>query len=508
MDVFKEQLKVNVLVGEVEKELKLLSTIDLPSYLPPIGKVIRTYAESKIQKAMVENGKIRINGTVTVHLYYLAQKRHDEVQHFAKNLPFEDLLDLPGISKEAMLKTNSEVMDFKESAEANGKEFSVEITLKNKVRAVKPTVMDVVIDVPDNFLPEKSLIKVDAVIGMGEKEKSYQSRVKLPREKPDIDGVRDVTGEFRARTFRTLTGKVVVEGEIAVNVTYYHEDHEYTVRFVLPVFEFVEVSMAQEGMMAEVGGEVLEIKAAKLSERELKIEARLKFSAQALMEKQLRVVTKLTGANYTTMKLLAEKVVGENAAQAIAQKECKLDEEVKILHIHQEKVMVNTSRLTDGQAEINGETMLGVMYLPEGSAEVHHLDLSVPFRLTINVPGAQPGQNLSIWPKVEYVDVKVVDNCILKAEAVVQVRVKATQTISQEVVTEVGEVAGMPPEMPPSIPKTIKYEIKPGDTFYKIARKIGVPVEEILKLNPGKDPYNLMPGDIILIPVTAGPPLG
>ncbi|NYE57664.1 DUF3794 and LysM peptidoglycan-binding domain-containing protein [Carboxydothermus ferrireducens] len=501
MDILKEQLKVNIFVGEAEKELKLMSLIELPYYLPPIGKIIRAYAESKIQKAMVENGKVRINGVVTVHIYYSAQNRHDEVFHYEKNLPFEDLLDLPGVSKGDLVKGTSEVINFKANITDEGEKLSVEVTLKNKVRAVKTTVLEVITDVPDNLLPEKTLIKVDAVIGMGEKEKSYQSRVKIPKDKPDIDGVLNITGEFRAKSARALAGKVVVEGEIEAKVTYHHEDPEYTVRFTIPVFEFIEVPLAEEGMMGEVNGEILEIKAGKIGNRELRIEAKLKLLAQALMEKQLRVVTRLTGAEYTTKKLIAERVVGENTAQTTAQREWKLDGEVKILHIHQEKAVVKTSRLTDGESEIQGEAMLGVMYLPEGSEEIRHLDINVPFKLTVSIPGAKPGQNLYTWPKVEYANVKVIEHCTLQAEVVVRVRAKVTETVSQDVVTEVGEVAGMPPE-------TMEYVIKPGDTFYKIAKKIGVPVEEIIKLNPGKDPQKLMPGDVILLPVSPGPPLG
>ena len=52
------------------------------------------------------------------------------------------------------------------------------------------------------------------------------------------------------------------------------------------------------------------------------------------------------------------------------------------------------------------------------------------------------------------------------------------------------------------------YTVRPGDTFYLIARELGVPVEEILRLNPGRDPDNLLTGSVICVPLLAGIPTG
>lgn len=45
-----------------------------------------------------------------------------------------------------------------------------------------------------------------------------------------------------------------------------------------------------------------------------------------------------------------------------------------------------------------------------------------------------------------------------------------------------------------------QYAVQPGDTIYSISTQFGVPVDEILAANPGLYPYNLIVGQIILIP--------
>lgn len=50
-----------------------------------------------------------------------------------------------------------------------------------------------------------------------------------------------------------------------------------------------------------------------------------------------------------------------------------------------------------------------------------------------------------------------------------------------------------------------QYAIRPGDTLYGIAAQFNVPMEAILAANPGLYPYNLLVGQIIMIPTTYYP---
>jgi len=55
-------------------------------------------------------------------------------------------------------------------------------------------------------------------------------------------------------------------------------------------------------------------------------------------------------------------------------------------------------------------------------------------------------------------------------------------------------------ELPPC-PTGIFLEIQPGDTLAKIAREQDTTVEDILALNPGLDPKNLIIGTFICLPL-------
>lgn len=52
------------------------------------------------------------------------------------------------------------------------------------------------------------------------------------------------------------------------------------------------------------------------------------------------------------------------------------------------------------------------------------------------------------------------------------------------------------------------WTVRPGDTLFSIARATGVPLSEILSLNPAVDPNNLIPGQKICLPESAALPTG
>ncbi|MBC7105209.1 MAG: LysM peptidoglycan-binding domain-containing protein [Firmicutes bacterium] len=57
-------------------------------------------------------------------------------------------------------------------------------------------------------------------------------------------------------------------------------------------------------------------------------------------------------------------------------------------------------------------------------------------------------------------------------------------------------------------PGTITYTVRAGDTFFSLARRFGVTVEDIQRANPGVDPEALLIGQQLCIPAAEGLPPG
>lgn len=73
---------------------------------------------------------------------------------------------------------------------------------------------------------------------------------------------------------------------------------------------------------------------------------------------------------------------------------------------------------------------------------------------------------------------------------------------------KVGQKITIPVSPPPDCPPGAEeYIIQPGDTFWKIAQRLGVSVDKIKELNPDVDPDNLQVDQRICIPIPPRPPM-
>ncbi|MEW6183718.1 MAG: LysM peptidoglycan-binding domain-containing protein [Bacillota bacterium] len=72
----------------------------------------------------------------------------------------------------------------------------------------------------------------------------------------------------------------------------------------------------------------------------------------------------------------------------------------------------------------------------------------------------------------------------------------------------IGQTICIPvPAAPGPCPGGFLYEIRPGDTYYSLARRFGITVEALTAANPGIDPNRLRVGQQICIPAPfPGPP--
>jgi LysM repeat protein len=72
---------------------------------------------------------------------------------------------------------------------------------------------------------------------------------------------------------------------------------------------------------------------------------------------------------------------------------------------------------------------------------------------------------------------------------------------------QIGEVICLPIGVPPTPCPGGTFVIGPGDTFFGIARRLGISLESLLAANPGIDPNNLRVGQVICLPPGVPPPV-
>jgi len=120
----------------------------------------------------------------------------------------------------------------------------------------------------------------------------------------------------------------------------------------------------------------------------------------------------------------------------------------KILQVVSSVVDITRSEALHNKIVIEGILILQIVYVAaEHDQPVHHAHIEIPFTTFVDLPGAYPGMNILLRPRVEFVTVQMLPVGVthhpevgtrdLLVDAIIEVFVKVTKTVQKHVVIDV-----------------------------------------------------------------------
>jgi len=340
------------------------------------------------------------------------------------------------------------------------------------------------------------LLKVEQVVGENATQTSVIRDVALPgrvRKITEVDTtLRDVRG-------RVIENKVVVEGIVHKQIFYVDDDtgqlKEYTVpdeRFV----QFVDVPGALPGMNVQIHSRVEfvghdfireicfdhkkhhddEHDHGKDHDNEYdehdhgknhdkhdydkkchkghyydKVESLyrqtviLEIFAKVTESIQLNVVVDVSGIDENrvlTELLKVESVVGEGASQVAITADIKFKRPARKIKNIDTEIRHLVSRVIEGKVVVEGVLHKQIFFVGLDNDIVFEVSVDEKFTHFVDIPGAFPGANVQVYPRVEFVNVQIdaYDPAFGKQTAIIDIFVKVTETVQVDVVTDIKDV--------------------------------------------------------------------
>ncbi len=366
------------------------------------------------------------------------------------------------------------------------------------VKVTKSIQQKVVVDVLniDPRRVKKKLIKVEAVVGEDAQQTQVESR--LTFEHP-VRNVRTVEARVQVDSDRVIENKVVVEGTLHKVLFVTDENGELTQRRVEEMFTAtIPIPGARPGMNVQVHPRVEDVSHqitdGGLVVRQLAI---LDIFVKVTETFQFELVVDIKDFPVQKELLKLAQVVGEGKRQISVVREVDFSTPVQnIITPPRREVRNLTSRVIDNKVIVEGTLHKNIFFVEEKTGRVLDIGVDEPFRTFIDIPGARPGMNVQVYPRVELVTFDFTPgNTTARQTAILEISVKVTETIQQEVV--VVEKRVVDDDISVKV-----YIVQPGDTLFKIAQRFNTTVDAILAINPEiKDPNLIFPGQKILIPI-------
>lgn len=531
VDVLRELLKLDYVIGEDTKQFKVEREFTLPR---PVRRFLTpdiTIPQDKIKTQVIED-KVIVEGELVKQVYYVGE---DGIV-YEETLPPEkwtEFIDIPGASPgdHAQVRVRPEDVRFEiigqgktrgeEDNEVEGAHFKPPKPPKPPVRTrvrqiaivelfvkVTQTVqVEVVTDIiGPKITPFKELVKVQNVIGEGKVQATVQSDVDFDEPAKKIA---TVDSTFKDITTRVIEDKVIVDGILHKQIYFVEEQtgivRERTVEDTFT--QFLEVPGARPGMNVQVYPRVefidhtINNNNRRLARQTAVIELFIKVTETV----QIEVVVGATGVDVFTELFKVENVLGEDTDQIKVIADITFPQPAKKVSNIVANVVITDAKPIDDKVIIKGELVKQVFYVDEQDNILRELTVEPElFTHFIHINGTRPGMNVQVTPRIEYVNVDLAEDGLTGRQvAVIELFAKVTETQQIEVVTDVN----IPDDnfKKPDASYVI-YVVQPCDTLFKIAKRFGVRLNDLIAANPQiTDPNLIFPGQKIIIPIMPAP---
>jgi len=518
-----ERLKVNLVQGENRVQTVVRGQIEVPEAKPDVEKILSKETKARVRNVSIVPNKVVVDGTLSLQVTYVAFKPDQSVHSMHGDVKFTTFVDVPGAMTGNDVYVEFTVEDVSLTPSKNDpRKFDVAAVLSVFAKVTKADEMEILTTTPaGNKALETQDITVEHMVGEKTTKQVIVSDVfEVPEEKPDVEKVLDTKAECEITDKRVLTGKIIVDGEVKLQVMYVAMEPQQSVHdlhHTIKFSDFVEVPEAQPGMNVQVHC-VVESADVQLAVVEgtkiqsfvdpLSADVIVKLTVFVTETRTLKnVPTKLQNEEgYTKKKLKVDREIGSAETQVVVRETKEIPEEkpdiVKVLESSVDKVDVTETKILKGKVLVRGNVLVEIVYVSDKPNQaVHALHQTLSFRTFVVIPGAEPDMDVNVKVDSEFVSVDQV-GADVHTEVVLKVKATVTEMSQPTVYVPTAVSPTVAPTGTPCPP--IAYTVVQGDTLSNIAAAHRVTVQMILAINPQiTNPDVIEVGQVIQIPCPA-----
>ncbi|HAF17636.1 MAG: DUF3794 and LysM peptidoglycan-binding domain-containing protein [Thermacetogeniaceae bacterium] len=503
-----ETLKIEHVVGERSKQAVVQGDFQLPEPKPGIEKIISIDKIVKVKKVEVIKNKVIIEGHLNLQIVYAADCPDQPVHHTQARLEFTQFVDIPGAEPGMNAWAKVKVEDVQGKVKGHhGRLFDVTAIIFIQVKVTELAEISLMVTPPPGVHAITERLRIEEVIAEGATQAMVSGRFRVPAEKPPVEKVLDVDASVTITDKKIIQDKVIVEGDITLQIIYVaalasqpvHHMHQ-TLHFT----QFIEVFGAEPGMNVTVDETITHTSFDMINPHTVGVEVIIDLTAKVTEPRELDVVVDLLGVETSRELLRVDNVVGEDHTQVNIAEVVHIPMEkpaaIKILDVkvHKVEVLPEDVAIIKDKVIVSGKIEAQVLYVSDmPDQSVHHFEVKIKFRSFIPIPGAMPEMTAQVQAAVEHVAGRINGSTRRPTlEIILNLTARVVETVQIYVV--ICEEIGPVPPPTPTCP--FEHVVQPGDTIFKLSLRYNVSVDSILALNPGVDPQNLQIGSVLIIP--------
>lgn len=500
----KEKICIHRLVSEKQEIVMCEGDMIVPDSKPDILNTICTSGVISIYKKEVLDGKVRIDGNINTYVMYLSEDTNGKIRSLNPTLDFSENIAVPNCMENMNLQIDSKIKSI-ECKVINGRKISVKVAIEFNLKLYS----DEEVDVINNILNQENIkllrkeTKVNSLLAIKE-NKVYAKDTILIDNTDNLAEILKANINIVDKDIKLSYNKILAKSEAEFKIMYLTEENQIkTINSKIPLIGFIDVQNITEENICDVNYQIqnIIIKPNSTEEHSIYIEIETLLSCMVYEEKNINLIQDL----YSTSKKIDfnEKQINAITDKCIQKETKQIRENIDSLNISNKRIID-----VDVIADINKESKLNSAIMFEGNIALNFTLISNDEQdletQIINIPFQHAFENLNdlenrksnVTIEIKSQDFIVQENGSVSCNIDMDLNLNSYKNTKLNMLDEINE-NGDREEQEYNI---IIYVTKNGDTLWKIAKRFGSTVEQIVQVNDIEEENKIYPNQKLYIP--------
>lgn len=496
----KETLDVNKVICEKREMINIQGDMIVPDSKPDILNTITTSGNACIYKKEVMDGKIRLDGNILTYIMYLADGSTDNMRGLNTGLDFSETINIPeletGMNVDVLPK-----IKFIECKVLNGRKIGIKVTLEVSMKVYSKESIEIVTGLNDENIQVLSQnMKVNSLLGDGATKAFVKENVAIPST-DNLAEILNMQISLVDKDIKISYNKVLAKAEVEIKMAYLTEDGRICkTQSRLPLVGFIDMPNIKEENICETSYMTrnIMVKPNAIEEHSVYIELEVEISCMAYEEREIRTIQDMycPGQKMDFNKTMVNTITDKQCKRNM----CNIREKVNVPELENGTIVdvginpiINKESRLNGKIVFEGELELNFIFTDTSAVGVNSKKVNVPFEQTVDgIP-----ENCKTDTNIE-----VNSQEFLNQAGVVSVNLDLsfeTNSYRSASIPVINDISAQDEEDMQDY-SVIIYVVKAGDTLWKIAKRFGSTVDDIVRVNGIERPDRINVGEKIYIP--------
>lgn len=507
VEYVKDVINYEELIGEGQSQTMVNGDIVISERDGDVSKVLYCDGEAVVLNCQVVEDRVIVEGRMNFRVYYSSNDTRN-IYKVEASSNFTHNIQIPGARNEHTPKVEAEIEHMEYQVTTNKKiRVNAVINLKGHVynRATKETIVD--IKGQDVQMLRES-VEIDEYLRDVKEESMIKAEINSEKE---IEEIAKTEVFVYKRDYQVLDGKVLINATAKARMLVKSKDGEYfMLEQDIPFSHEVVAEEVKPNMKIDVMCKVKEVYAEVQENEEgerkvVSVQANVEIYVKVYSTRQLQNILDAYSSDsryeFEKENIKCFSYHDEATDSQVLKDRITVPEDEAIVEVKyvDAKPVITEVKVLEDKATCEGILRCNLVYVKaKEEPELEGYEEELPFKFTLDIPMAKIDMLPICLVKLESLSYEKFADKEVNVKANLVCHMKLYKKSVYDILKSLKEIDIT--EMIKNMSSLVIYTVQPHDTLWKIAKKYGTKVEDIVKLNDIENPDYIEPGMKIIVP--------